>query len=154
MKKLDQAYFDQAKNDYLQFKGDSLFWAGLMLYAGKGDKTHKYQIRFATQEFYLAKIFVLFLGAYLGVTRETVRCSLFIEQNDNFSLCREMWSNAVRIPREQFYKYQVRKATNKRQKKLHYGIGTIILSNAVLKKKLLFWLSLAEDERFDNAVMV
>jgi hypothetical protein len=154
MKKADTLYFQQAKAEYSKFKSDPLFWAGIMLYAGKGDKTHKYQIRLATQEFYLAKIFVLFLNNYLGVTRETVRCSLFIGQNDNFSLCREMWSNAVLIPREQFYKHQVRKTVNTRQKKLHYGIGTIILSDTVIKQKLLFWLSLTEDERFDNAVMV
>lgn len=154
MKSLDPHYFQQAKAEYLTFKNDPLFWAGLMLYAGKGDKTHKYQIRFATQQFSIAKILVLFLRRYLGVTRETVRCSLFLGSGQNFSLCREMWSNAVRIPREHFYKYQVRKVPQGGREKLHYGIGTIILSNTVAKQKLLFWLSLAEDERFEDAVMV
>ena len=154
MKKADHLHFEQAKAQYTEFKNDPLFWAGLMLYAGKGDKTHKYQIRFATREFSMAKILLLFLYRYLGVTRETIRCSLFLGPEDNFSLCREMWSNAVLIPREQFYKHQVRKTVNTRHEKLHYGIGTIILSDTVVKQKLLFWLSLAEDEQFKYAVMV
>lgn len=126
-----------------------------MLYCGKGDLVHKNQIRLASGSFSAQRIFVLFCLRYLGVTRETLRCSLLIENEENKSLCLEMWANVLTIKREGFYKTQYRKTVpRKKQKRLHYGIATIIITNTALKKTLLTWLSLAEDERFEHADMV
>lgn len=150
MKINEKSFFNEAKKEFENYRKNPLFWSGLMLYAGKGDKTNKNQIRFSSSEFFMVRIFISFLISYLGVTRETVKCSLFLNKDDNHSLAKEMWVNALLLNRDQFYHYQIRREKYGvgRSKKLHYGIGTIILSNVLLKKKLLLWISFSQDERF------
>ena len=143
----------EALKEYEVYKREPLFWAGLMVYAGEGDKRNKNQIRITNTEFHLHKIFIQFALKYLDIKRQNMRCALILYADHNESLCREMWSNLLEIPREQFYKTQI--INGKEQKrKLQYGIGMSIISSTVLKKKLIKWLSLAQDEKFENAVIV
>ncbi|MEK7228201.1 MAG: hypothetical protein AAB681_02505 [Patescibacteria group bacterium] len=154
--KLDALYKkseEEAARDYKEYRKESLFWAGLMIYAGEGDKRSKHLVRVTNTEFYLHKIFIDFSIKYLDITREKLRCSIIIYPDLNESLCREMWSNILQIPRKQFHKTQVIQGKEK-VKRLQYGIGMSIISSTVLKKKLLVWLSLAQDEKFDYAGMV
>ena len=137
----------EASEQYKTYKQDPLFWAGLMVYAGEGEKRSKHLVRITNTEFYLHKIFIAFLAKYLSVTREKVRLCLILYPDLNESLCKEMWSNLLNIPRTQFHKTQV--ITGKEKvKRLQYGIGMSIISSTVLKKKLMKWLSLAQDEKF------
>ena len=64
-----------------------------------------------------------------------------------------MWSNILKIKRENFYKTQVIVGKEK-VRRLQYGVGMSIICSTVLKKKMLVWLSLAQDERFEDAGMV
>ena len=143
----------EARLQYQIFRYEPLFWAGLMAYAGEGDKRTKSLIRITNSEFYIHTIFIAFTSKYLGITRDRIRVGLLIYSDHNESLCREMWSNILTVPREHFYKTQVLQGKEK-VKRLQYGIGMSILSSTALKKKLLIWLSLAQDERFEDAGMV
>lgn len=153
---LDTLYKDaeqEAVVSYETFKKEPLFWAGLMAYAGEGDKRTKHLVRITNTEFYIHTIFIHFAEKYLGVDRENIKCCLILYPDNNMSLCKEMWSNILKIKRENFHKTQIIEGKEK-MKRLQYGIGMSIISNTVLKKKLLIWLSLAQDEQFDNAVIV
>ncbi len=143
----------EAALDYETYKKEALFWAGLMAYAGEGDKRNKSLMRITNSEFYIHTIFIKFILKYMDISRETLRIGLLIYPDHNESFCREMWSNILGVPRSQFYKTQVLQGKAK-VKRLQYGIGMSIISNTVLKKKLLVWLSLAQDERFEDAVIV
>lgn len=150
MQKLEALYSaseKEAKESYLIYKQDPLFWAGLMVYAGEGDKRSKGLVRISNTEFYLHKIFLMFCYKYLSVSRENIRFCLILYPELNESLCKEIWSNILDIPRGQFHKTQVI-AGKEKFKRLQYGVGMSIISNTVLKKKMLTWLSLAEDEKF------
>jgi len=150
-KKLDNLYSEtekEAEMEYQKYKNEPLFWAGLMAYAGEGDKRTRHIVRITNSEFYIHKIFILFVIAYLKVPRSDLRCGLILYPDLNESLCKEMWANILDIPRENFYKTQVIQGKEK-IKRLQYGIGMSILSSTVLKKKMLKWLSLAQDERFE-----
>ncbi len=138
---------EEAAISYETFKNEPLFWAGLMIYAGEGDKRSKHLVRVTNTEFYLHKIFIDFSMKYLDITREKLRCCVIIYPDLNESLCKEMWSNILQIPREQFHKTQVIQGKEK-VKRLQYGIGMSIISSTVLKKKVLRWLFLAQDEKF------
>lgn len=154
--KLDGLYKKTEKDaveDYARYRVDPLFWAGLMVYAGEGDKRTRHLVRVTNTEFYLHKIFIAFSLKYLGISRDVVKICLILYPDLNESLCKEMWSNLLHIPREQFHKTQVIRGKEK-IKRLQYGIGMSIISNTVLKKKLMKWLSLAQDEKFDFAGMV
>lgn len=138
--------------EYEIYKKEPLFWAGLMAYAGEGDKKTRNTIRISNSEFYIHTIFIAFSVKYLGIAHGSIKVGLLIYPDLNESVCREMWSNILRIPRENFYKTHVLQGKEK-VKRLQYGIGMSIISNTVLKKKLLKWLLLAQDEKF-NAVIV
>lgn len=144
---------EEAKVSYETFRKEPLFWAGLMAYAGEGDKRTRHLVRITNSEFYIHTIFIHFVKKYLLVSEEDIKCCLILYPDNNPSLCKEMWSNILKIKRENFHKTQVIQGKEK-LKRLQYGIGMSIISSTVLKKKLLVWLSLAQDEQFENAVIV
>ncbi len=137
----------EAKDKYLLFKGEPLFWAGLMAYAGEGDKRSRSLVRISNSEFFIHTIFIHFAETYLGVDKGNIKCGLLLYPDHNESLCREMWSNILGIKRENFHKTQVIQG-KERVKRLQYGVGMSIISSTVLKQVMLVWLSLAQDERF------
>ena len=152
-KNLDTLYGaaeQEAMTEYAIFKEEPLFWAGLMAYAGEGDKRTRHIVRITNSEFYIHKIFLLFATRYLRVLLADIRECLIIYPDHNETLCKEMWSNILGIPRDQFHKTQVIQGKEK-VRRLQYGIGMSIISSTVLKKKMLKWLSLAQDEKFDTA---
>ena len=152
-KNLDTLYGaaeQEAMTEYEIFKEEPLFWAGLMAYAGEGDKRTRHIVRITNSEFYIHKIFLLFATRYLRVLLADIRECLIIYPDHNETLCKEMWSNILGIPRDQFHKTQVIQGKEK-VRRLQYGIGMSIISSTVLKKKMLKWLSLAQDEKFDTA---
>jgi hypothetical protein len=156
--KLIELYADSEADAVIQYdtlKNEPLFWAGLMIYAGEGDKRTRHLIRISNSEFYIHNIFLMFLERYLGYAKQQVKCALIIYPEHNESLCKEMWSNALKIHRENFYKTQIIKG-KEQKKRLQYGVGMSIISNTALKKKLLKWLALAEDEQFksDHSLVV
>lgn len=138
---------EEAAIEYRKYRGDPLFWAGLMAYAGEGDKRTKSLVRITNSEFYIHTIFITFMEKYLNVPRNSIKVGLLLYPDHNESLCREMWSNLLGVDRTNFHKTQVLQGKEK-VKRLQYGIGMSILSSTALKKKLLVWLSLAQDERF------
>lgn len=149
---LYEAVEQEAIAEYVIFKKEPLFWAGLMAYAGEGDKRTRHLVRITNSEFYIHKIFLLFATTYLKVSLSNIRECLIIYPDHNETLCKEMWSNILGIPRSQFHKTQVIQGKEK-VRRLQYGIGMSIISSTVLKKKMLAWLSLAQDERFDAVIV-
>lgn len=144
---------DQAENSYQVFKKEPLFWAGLMAYAGEGEKRSKHYIKITNSEFYIHTIFIKFSQVYLEVKKQEIRCGLIVYPDLNASLCKEMWSNMLGLSREQFHKTQVIQG-KELKKRLQYGVAMSIISSTVLKKKIMKWISLAQDERFQEAGMV
>ncbi len=143
----------EANVSYETFKKETLFWAGLMIYAGEGEKRSKHNIKVTNSEFYLHSIFIKFACKYLMIEIAQIRCGLILYPDLNASLCKEMWSNALSIPRENFHKTQVIQGKEK-IRRLQYGVAMSIISSTVLKKKLMKWISLAQNERFKDAVIV
>lgn len=138
---------NEAKQEYETYKHDPLFWAGLMTYAGEGDKRSRGLIRVSNSEFYLHTIFIQFILRYLKIEKSQIRCGLLLFPDHNESLCKEMWSNLLDIPRIHFHKTQIIRG-KEQVRRLQYGVGMTIISSTGLKKKLLKWLSLAQDEKF------
>ncbi len=137
----------QAKDSYIRHKGDPLFWAGLMLYAGEGDKRSKHLVRISNAEFYVHRIFIAFCLKYLYIPKESIRCALITYPDQTITDCILSWSKELSIPLEHFYKTQVIQGKETRRK-LHYGVGMSIIPSTVHKKTLMTWLELAEREEW------
>lgn len=142
---------DEALKQYDLFKLEPLFWAGLMLYEGEGDKRAKHLIRLSNAEFYSHRIFILFAKKYLGAFSGDFRHYILIYQGDNEKTIKDRWveemeSDSIFFHKTQVIKGKVRQLVEK--KKLQFGIGNTIICSTSLKKKLMKWISLAENEEF------
>jgi len=136
----------EASKEFLLFRNESLFIAGLMIYAGEGDKRNQNNSRITNSEFYLHKIFINFAIKYLKIKRENIKISLILYPDLDVEGCVAKWSNELDIPKSNFYKTQIIQGKEK-TKKLQYGVGiSIISSTVVVKKKILKWLEVCEKE--------
>lgn len=138
----------EAQEEYELYKKEPLFWAGLMLYAGEGDRKSKELVRISNTDFYIHRIFVNFAQKYLKIPENSFRFGLILYEDNNEAVCKEAWSKELPISGLIFHKTQVIQGREK-IKRLQYGVGMSIISSTVAKKKILKWLSLAQIEKFE-----
>ena len=134
---------EDAEKEFEIYKNDSLFMAGLMLYAGEGDKSSRNLIRMSNSEFYLHLVFIRFSEKFLNVGREKIKVWLLLYSDHNIEKCLEIWSKKLNINKSNFNKSQVIMGKEK-TKKLQYGVGNSIISSTSLKKKIMKWLELCK----------
>jgi hypothetical protein len=138
----------EAEKEFHIFKKDPLFMAGLMIYAGEGDKRSHNNSRVSNSDFFIHKIFIKFAEKYLDIKRENVKISLILYPDLDIETCINKWSSELNVVNLNFYKTQIIKGKEK-TKRLQYGIGTsIISSTVVVKKKILKWLELVAITKF------
>lgn len=138
---------EDAEKEFYLFKKEPLFIAGLMIYAGEGDKRNPNNSRISNSEFYIHKIFIDFTEKYLDIKRENIKIGLILYPDLNQDECIKKWSLELNIPILNFYKTQIIKGKEK-TKKLQYGVGiSIISSTVVVKKRILKWLNMCETEK-------
>lgn len=144
---LDKQYAEvekTARKEFEVYKEKPLFMAGLMLYAGEGDKLSPGLIRLANIDFYIHKIFINFITTFMKVKMENLRCSILLYPDLNIEECKLKWSHELGIPLTQFHKPQVIQGRHK-TRRLHFGVGSTIISSSFLKSKLLLWIELAKE---------
>lgn len=141
---------EEAVREFEVYKNDPLFWAGLMIYAGEGDKKSPNVTRISNSESYLHKIWIRFGTKYLKIDKNMLRFNVLIYPDIDQENTEKYWSNEIGIPRTQFHKTQTIQG-KETTKKLQNGVGISILSSRVaIKKKLLKWLKLAEGYNFES----
>lgn len=138
----------EAAKEYETFKNETLFWAGLMVYAGEGDRRSKDLIRISNVDFYLHRIFIAFCKKYLEIKENKLKFGLILYPDHNEVTCKDIWMKEIGIPDILFYKTQVIEGKSK-ERRLQYGVGMSIISSTSLKKKILKWLELAKNEEFN-----
>lgn len=130
---------EDAEKEFELYKNEPLFAAGIMLYAGEGDKLDKGQIRLANIDFCLHKVFIKFCEKFLKTDQKRIKFSIVLYPDLDISSCVKKWSSELNILEKNFYKPQV--ITGKlKTRKLHFGVGTTIILDSFLKRKLLFWI--------------
>ena len=141
LEKKYKAVEEEAVSEFEIYKNNPLFMAGLMLYAGEGDKTSRNLTRLSNSEFYLHLAFIRFAETFLKVKRENIKVWLLLYPDHEIEKCIGIWSDKLRINRLNFNKSQLIKGKEK-LRKLQYGVGNSIISSTSLKKKMLKWLEL------------
>lgn len=130
---------EEAIQEFETYKNIPLFVAGLMLYAGEGDKLDKGKIRLANIDFNLHKVFLKFCEKFLKTNQDIIKFSLLLYPDLDVNVCVKKWSSELNIQEKNFYKPQIIQGKLK-TRKLHFGVGTTIILNSFLKRKLLFWI--------------
>ena len=135
---------DSAEIEFVLYKDNPLFIAGLMLYAGEGDRLSKGVIRIANTDFFVHKIFIRFIIKFMSTPMDNIRFSVLLYPDLNIEDCKIKWSEELNIPLAHFHKPQVIQGRSK-HRRLHFGVGSTIISSTFLKRKLLRWIELAKD---------
>ncbi|MDP2788675.1 MAG: helix-turn-helix domain-containing protein [bacterium] len=133
----------EAEKEFHLYKNDPFFMAGLMLYAGEGDKSSRNLIRLSNSEFYLHLVFIRFSEKFLNVGRDRIKFWLLLYPDHNIEQSIGVWSEKLKINRSNFNKSQVIVGRSK-SRKLQYGVGNSIISSTSLKKKIIKWLELCK----------
>jgi len=143
---LEKKYKNVEEGAVLEFevyKNDPLFMAGLMAYAGEGDKRSRGSLRFSNSEFYLHSVFIRFSERFLKIKRENIKVWLLLYPDHNIEESINVWSEKLKIDKLNFNKSQVILGKD-RSRKLQYGVGNSIISNTSLKRKMMKWLELCK----------
>ncbi len=134
---------EEAKREFEIYKNNSLFTAGLMIYAGEGDKPTKSQIRLANTDFNIHRVFLKFIQEFTKTKPEKIKISILLYPDLDIEKCRNKWANELGISLNNFYKPQVILGRHK-TKRLHFGVGSIIICDSFLKRKLLLWIEMGK----------
>jgi transposase len=141
----------EAKKEFELYKNDPLFHAGLTVYKRKGDKASKNVIRLSNKDAHTHRVFIEFLEKYLYFPKGKLKFSILLYPGFDEEACKQYWIEELNLTKDQFHKSQTVKGREV-TKRLHFGIGTTIISNTYAKKKLSTWIDLALV--FQNAGMV
>jgi hypothetical protein len=153
---LEKKYKDveiEAEREFEIYKNDPLFMAGLMLYVGEGDKRTKNVIRLANTEFFVHRVFLKFLEKFTKTSMDRIRFSVLLYPDLDPEYCKQKWSDELRIPLTNFHKPVVILGRSK-VRRLHFGVGSTIISDSFLKRKILFWIDKGVETLCNNAVIV
>ncbi len=134
-----------AKTEFMHYKKDALFMAGVMAYACDGDRNDAHRIRLSSSKSDVHGTFVRFLKAYMGLEASDISIWLQLYPSHNEEACMRVWRKKTTLPFSQFGKSQFIRI-NKKTKPLHDGVGNTIIGNTVLKRKLDVWVKLALHE--------
>ncbi len=134
---------EDAIREFKIYKNNPLFMAGLMLYAGEGDKSSRNLTRLSNSEFYLHLVFIRFSEKFLNIGRDKIKVWLLLYPDHDIERNIEIWSQKLGIDRSNFNKSQVILGREK-VRKLQYGVGNSIISSTSLKKKMMKWLELCK----------
>jgi len=139
-KKLRQGFIREAETEFIRFKSNHLFIAGVMLYWGEGDQNLKYPVRLANINHKMIALFNKFLLEICGIKKENIYLSLFIYPDISEKECKKFWSNKIKI--KQFDKVQVIYGKHP-TRRLENGICSIrVKSSPGIKQKIVIWISL------------
>ena len=100
--------YKQMEQKILPVSFRDLFVAGLMLYAGEGDKRNKYRISLANSDPFVLVFFTKWLMKFLRIPKEDFRFGLHLYSNMNIARERKFWQDTLGFGAESFYKDQVR----------------------------------------------
>lgn len=130
-----------AETEYMHYKNNPLFVAGIMLYLAEGDLKNEHQIRLSGTNEKSHRIFIKFAMEYLGIDKKQMHFWILLYTGQSEEVCMKRWKAATTLPYSQFYKNQYI-TTKKTKQTLHNGVGNTIIGNTVLKHKLSRWIDL------------
>jgi len=124
-------------------KGDtelSLFYLGIGLYLGEGDKRDKGHIKLANTDPKILNTFLMFLRKICGVRESKIKAELNIFDDVDVNKAIDFWRKNTGISRDQLKNVQIRKGKGGSYKnKSQYGTLSIYVCNTKLKKIINRW---------------
>ncbi len=141
---------DEARKEFENLKYNPIFIAGIMLYWGEGDKVNPNGVKLSNTDSEMIKLYVFFLMKICNIPIERIKAQVLIYPDLDDLECRTFWSDASKLPIENFTKTTVIEGRHK-TKRLATGICLITVSSSYLKVKILEWINLLPGELMNRA---
>ncbi len=109
----DRLTYIRQKKRLARISEQSMFIAGLMLYAAEGDKKSKADIAFTNTDPVLVLFFVRWIVRFLGFPKEKLRIQLHLYENMNVKAEELFWIRELGMSKTQLWKSQVRTLRSK-----------------------------------------
>ncbi len=131
----------EAVDEFEVLKYHPLFIAGLMIYWGEGNKSSKDRCGIANTDPLMIKLFIKFLENICCFKRPRIKAWILLYPDLDENVCKEYWISNTSLKLEDFHKSIVIQGKHK-TKKLSYGVCSVGVSSAYLKRKILKWIEL------------
>ncbi|MHB0865523.1 MAG: hypothetical protein ACYC1Y_01285 [Minisyncoccota bacterium] len=106
--KREQDIYLVQKKKLSKISEQSLFIAGLMLYAAEGDKKSRAEIAFSNTDAAMVLFFARWLERFLGIEQSKLRIQLHLYENMDISAEESFWKKQLGMDQGQLCKTQVR----------------------------------------------
>lgn len=103
-----RACYEAQKQRLQRLTKDSLYVAGLMLYAAEGEKKSRYRVALSNTDAQLIRFHIQWLTKHFEVTRSDLRVQLHLYENMDIKKEEQYWLEVAGLERNQLYKTQVR----------------------------------------------
>ena len=133
----------EAEAEFAQYRTEALFIAGLMLYAGEGDRSiNNSLLRIANSDYKIILVFKRFLENYYPEIAVKIRISVLVYPDLDQNECINWWSNILDVDFSRFHKPVLIFGKHK-TKRLQHGVASLIISSKFFKVKVLKLLELS-----------
>lgn len=139
-KKIHERTRQSARVEYSKLARKSLFFFGLALYWGEGDKKIDNSIvRLSNSDPELLRAFVIFLLHICMVSPDKIKAWLLYYPDLDEMKCKDFWGNKLNIPLSRFLASQLVRG-KKRREQLSHGVCTVQVCSRELKEKIFEWI--------------
>jgi hypothetical protein len=151
-----QDYYKEQSKIYLPMTERELYYAGLFLYWGEGNKASRNTVSISNTDPDVLKFSLLWMVRCLKIPKYVIKVALHLYQDMNIESELSYWSKELGIPRRCFNKPYIKKTlrTSIDQKGFGHGTCNLIVQNTVIKEKLLMLIRSIADYYSQKAIKI
>ena len=129
-----------------------LLIAGLFLYLGEGSKTEWFRVVLSNSDPEVINFWIFWLRKIIRVKREKIIVYIHLYKDMNIEKELSFWSKITKLPRTNFRKPYVKKATTKKINHWSHGHGTcnISVGDVKLKHRIMASIRIILENRLAN----
>jgi len=139
--------FRVCREEIIPFSLRDLWVAGLMLYAGEGNKSSivgNQHIEIANSDADILRIFIKFIVKVCHVPKERIRVRLILYEDIDIEQAYNYWSKELNISRNQFGKEFIKPSYKdspyRHLRRSTYGTAHVCLYDAKIYRRIMGWL--------------
>lgn len=149
-----QEIYKEAKLEIGRLNERDRFIAGLMLYAGEGEKGDRGTIGFANSDPKLIKFMVKWFEDFCNVSLSRFRGAIWLHEGHDESNAKQFWSETTGISLSQFHKTYIAKnkiGSKKIRKNIHeFGVFAIRFGDVEKHRKIMGWISAVMSDKISS----
>ncbi len=105
----DEEVYRTRLRQFKKISRSELYLAGLMLYAGEGDKKSRGEIAFSNSDPVLVRFFSVWMTKFMDIPLDKTRIQLHLYENMDIPAEEKFWQKAISLKPTQLCKTQIRK---------------------------------------------